>query len=46
MDDVTVNYVQMEASTDSSKCDIIIAAKEEKQLEETTDNESSEISDT
>lgn len=44
--DVTVNYVQMEASTDSSKCDIIITAKERKQLEESIDNESSKISDT
>lgn len=45
-DDVTVDYVQMEASTDSSKCDIQIAANERKPLDESTDNESSEISDT
>lgn len=38
-DDVTVDYVQMEASTDSSKCD-------GKPLDESTDMESSELSDT
>lgn len=44
-DNVTVDYVQMEASTDSGKRDIIIAANEGKQHDESTDSESSVISD-
>lgn len=42
----TVDYVQMEASTDSGKCDIMVAVVEANPLDESTDNESSDISDT